>query len=83
MFVYRLGPSRLLLFHIQYDSHFVLFSRSEPYVEVETHSCSMKATLAFQRNRAQESSHVNQLNYSNCYVASVVDPDGVVVSTPD
>ena len=43
----------------------------------------MKAALVFQRNWAQESSRVNQLNYSNCYVASVVVPDGVVVSTPD
>ena len=53
------------------------------YVEVETHSSSMKAALAFQRNWAQESSRVNQLNYSNCNVASVVVPDGVMVSTPD
>ena len=64
-------------------SYLVLFSRSEPYVEVETYSSIMKAALVFQRNWAQESSRVNQLNLSNCYVASVVVPDGVVVSTPD
>ena len=71
------------IWYYSYDSHLVLFSRSEPYVEVETHSSSMKTALAFQKNWAQESSRVNQLNYSNCYVASVVVPDGVVVSTTD
>ena len=45
-----------------YASHLLLFSRSEPYVEVKRHSSSMKAALAFQRNWAQESSRVNQLN---------------------
>ena len=62
MFVYRLGPSRLLLFDIYFTFGIIQYSRSESYVKVETHSSSMKAALAFQRNWAQESSRVNQLN---------------------
>ena len=58
--------------------YLVLFSESEPYVEVETHSSSMRPHL-----RLRKIGPRNTVNYSNCYVANVVVPDGVVVNTPD